>query len=261
MCYGFVYRASLYFYPMAEEKDTAHVAQTWLQVFSSEQNFELAQRMSKVFGSSSIVPTAYQGEAGLANCVIALEMANRMGISPLHVMQNLNVIYGNPSWSSKFLIACINTCGKFKSPLRYEFKGDEGKDNWSCRAYAIDVYDEKLYGAWVSIAMAKSEGWYTKKGSKWVTMPELMLMYRAAAFFQRTYAPELSMGMYTSEEVIDMGLKNSKPIDTDFEEIHFDNAPVEHVEAVVNPDNTKKVEEPAAPQTEVTPTADQDEDF
>jgi hypothetical protein len=52
--------------------------------------------------------------------------------------------------------------------------------------------------------MAKAEGWLDKAGSKWKTMPELMLKYRAAAFFGRLYAPEVLMGMQTSEEVIDI---------------------------------------------------------
>ena len=52
--------------------------------------------------------------------------------------------------------------------------------------------------------MAKAEGWLTKTGSKWQTMPELMLKYRAAAFFGRLYAPEVLMGMQTAEEVIDI---------------------------------------------------------
>jgi hypothetical protein len=35
-------------------------------------------------------------------------------------------------------------------------------------------------------------------------MPELMMRYRAAAFFGRLYAPEITMGMHTTEEVIDI---------------------------------------------------------
>jgi hypothetical protein len=241
---------------MTENKETPQaVAEQGLMVFSSEKNFELAQRMSRVFNTASIVPVAYQGDKGMANCMIALEMANRMGASPLMVMQNLNVIHGNPTFSAKFLIACINTCGKFKTPLRYEFRGEEGKDDWACRAYAIDNYGEKLFGSWVSLAMAKKEGWVAKNGSKWITMPELMLQYRAAAFFQRVYAPEISMGMYTSEEVIDMGIKAQKPEDTDFEEINVDDAP--EVEAPVEP--AQHTPEPQ--QEQPTEEAASDDDF
>jgi hypothetical protein len=35
-------------------------------------------------------------------------------------------------------------------------------------------------------------------------MPELMMRYRAAAFFGRLYAPEITMGMHSVEEVVDI---------------------------------------------------------
>lgn len=171
-----------------------------LQFFGSAEGFDLCQRMAKVFATSSLVPTQYQNN--MSNCIIAMEMASRIGASPLQVMQNLYIVHGNPGFSAKFLIACINASGKF-SPLRYEFKGKENTDAWSCRAYAVDKEGEVLHGAWVSIEMAKKEGWYNKAGSKWQTMPELMLQYRAAAFFQRTYAPEISLGMQSAEELVD----------------------------------------------------------
>lgn len=163
------------------------------------QSFELAQRVAKLFASSTLVPKDYQGN--LANCVIALNMASRIGADPLMCMQNLYVVHGRPSWSSQFLIAAINKCGRFNA-LRYEFKGKEGQDDWGCRAYTIEKdTGETLYGSWITIKMAKDEGWHGKNGSKWKSMPQQMLMYRAASFFQRAYAPEISMGLHTVEEV------------------------------------------------------------
>lgn len=179
-----------------------------MSVFGSQSNFESAQRMATALASSTIVPQQFQKAKtpeAIANCLIALEMANRIGMSPLMVMQNLYVVYGNVGWSAKFLIAALNTCGRF-SPIRYEFENEGLGDKWRCRAWAIDkASDVPLHGAWVSIELAKKEGWYNKTGSKWQTMPELMLQYRAAAFFQRTYAPEISMGMQTAEELEDIG--------------------------------------------------------
>lgn len=165
--------------------------------FNSNNSWELAQRIGKAFAASSLVPQAYQGN--LANCIVALEMANRMGASPLMVMQNLYIVHGNPGWSSKFLIASFNQCGRF-SAMRYEWN----EEHSSCRAWATEkATGERLVGPAVTLAMAKDEGWSTKSGSKWKTMPELMLMYRAAAFFVRTYAPEISMGLRTDDEIID----------------------------------------------------------
>jgi len=169
--------------------------------FGSKNALEVALRAANVLAKSTLVPKEYQGN--VANCMIALNMANRMGADPLMVMQNLYIVHGRPCWSSQFLISTFNTSGKF-SALRYEWVGEKGKDNWGCRAWAIEkATGEKLVGATVTIGLAKEEGWYQKNGSKWKTMPEQMLMYRAASWFIRAYAPELAMGMHTAEELYD----------------------------------------------------------
>lgn len=169
-----------------------------INAFHSEGSFESAQRMARALASSSLVPQSYRGN--LADCLIAIELANRTGASVPMVMQNLDIIHGRPSWRSTFLIATVNACGRF-SPLRYRWEGEQGKDSWGCRAVAKDRADgEECVGPLITIAIAKSEGWYSRNGSKWKTLPELMLTYRAAAFWTRIYAPELSLGMLTSEE-------------------------------------------------------------
>ena len=81
--------------------------------FSSQQSFELAQRAAKLLSTSTLVPKEYQGN--LSNCVIALNMASRIDADPLMVMQNLVVVHGRPTWSSQFLIATVNTCGRFSA--------------------------------------------------------------------------------------------------------------------------------------------------
>lgn len=234
--------------------------------FGSLQSFELMQRAAKVLAGSTLVPTAYraftekkefgkvvgyeQNGSGLPNCIVALNMAERMRADPLMIMQNLHIIEGRPSWSSAFIVAAINTCGRF-APLRYELsrpgepteveytatewhnrqktqvkkkvtvrhqtciawtveKGTEipkfsleemrGKTLLQlCREYGVPVLESPE----VSIQMAIDEGWLTKNGSKWQTIPELMLRYRCASFFGRLYAPEILMGLHTTEEVHD----------------------------------------------------------
>lgn len=175
---------------------------TSIQVgLADSQSFELAQRVAKCFASSTLVPKAYQGN--LPNCVIALNMAARMGADPMMVMQSLYVVHGTPSWSAQFLIATFNKCGRFSS-IRYAFSGTEGQDDWGCRATAVELSTgDVLTGPLVTVGLAKKEGWFQKSGSKWQTMPEQMLRYRAAAWFVRTIAPEIAMGLQTAEEVRD----------------------------------------------------------
>lgn len=171
-------------------------------MLASKDSFELIQRAAKMFCQSDLVPDRYKGEAKIGSCIIAMDIANRMGLSPLMVMQHLNVIKGIPSWGSSFLIATLNACGKF-SPLRFE---EDKEDGGRTRAWALDLNNnkEKLYGIWVSMKMAKDEGWIDKTGSKWKTMPELMRRYRAASFFTKQFAPEISMGFQSTEEVQDV---------------------------------------------------------
>ena len=174
-----------------------------LSAFSSENAFVSVQRMAKALASSTLVPDAYRGEANLGNCIIALELSQRIGASVMAVMQSMVPIHGKPTWSASFLIATVNSCGRF-SPMRFRWVGKEGTDEWGCRAYAVERDSNlELVGALVNINMAKVEGWYGKTGSKWKTMPEQMLQYRAGAFWCRTYAPEIALGMHTSEEVQD----------------------------------------------------------
>src|SRR6187431_212126 len=98
----------------AKAIDVVTVQERALEVFSSKGNFELAQRMATALAESSLVPNEYR--KNLPNCLIALEMANRIGCSPLMVAQNLDIIHGRPSWRSTFIIASINASGRF-SPL------------------------------------------------------------------------------------------------------------------------------------------------
>jgi hypothetical protein len=192
---------------MAEKNDSTALvpiakAEMVQSGFYSGAGFDLMQRVAKAFALSSLVPKAFQNN--MPNCVIALELAQRLGASPLMVMQNLYVVHGRPAWSAQFLVATFNQCGRFAA-IRYRWAGKQGADDWSCTAFAVEKETgETIEGPTISIAVAKAEGWYQKDGSKWKTIPQLMLMYRSAAWLVRTHAPELSMGIQTREEIEDV---------------------------------------------------------
>lgn len=213
--------------------------------FFSAGGLDLMQRAAFLLSNSTLVPEAYrktvvdkksnavvENPNAISNCVLALNMANRLGADPLMIMQHLYIVDGHPGWSSQFVISAINTCGKY-SPLRFAIE-DRGETDatyeevvgWDklpngksrprkekktvkirdkvCYAWAIEkATGERLEGPEVSMAMAVAEGWYSKTGSKWQTMPDVMLRYRAASFFGKLYAPELLMGLATAEEAQD----------------------------------------------------------
>lgn len=257
------------------------VAQPQNQVgfnFFDPEQFNTMQRVCKLFANSELVPDMYKVKyepipvgadentanaikfknqiaehKAVANCMIAIEIATRIGASPLMVMQNMTPIYGKPSWSSKFLIATVNTCGRFE-PLQFKFtdkgmcgmvdytdyvwdsasrtkkpvtKQFDGKKvmNIECVAYTTKKGStDVLESSPVSIELAIQEGWYTKNGSKWQTMTKQMLMYRAASFWTNAYAPELSMGMRTVEEQQDIYVDYQDVTATEVEAEKKDNA-------------------------------------
>ena len=167
-------------------------------IYSSSELFNGALTIAKSFAQSPLVPKEFQNNNG--SCLIALDMASRCKMSPLMVMQNIYIVYGKPSWSSKFIIALINQSKRYATPLQFEFNDDKT----SCFAWVNDYDGNKITGPEISIEMAKKEGWYGKNGSKWQTMPELMLRYRAASFFGNTNCSDLLMGLPSADETMDI---------------------------------------------------------
>jgi hypothetical protein len=176
-------------------------------IYQSQNSFEFAQRQAKSLCESNLVPQSYQGQKGLPNCLVALEMSKRMNLSPLTVMQNLNIIHGTPSWSAQFISSQILGCGRFTN-FDYIVSGQGETLEVQCIAKRVE--DQKIVkGTPVSMRMAKLEGW--TRNSKYQSMPELMLRNRAATFFGRQYIPDLLLGVQTSEEVVDIQPLNVTP--------------------------------------------------
>ena len=173
-------------------------------IFGSSDNWLMAGQMAQALSQSTIVPKDYQGNQ--ANAMVAIEIANRLQTSPLMVMQNLYVIQGRPSWSAQFLIASVNGSGKYDMELQYDEKSDKDGKPFSCQCWTMKD-GRKVSGPVIDMEIAKAEGWTTKSMSKWKTMPQIMLRYRAASFFARMNCPEMTLGFYTKEEAIDGDFK------------------------------------------------------
>lgn len=184
--------------------------ETQLETKREQLDMAKLMEMATMLSKSTIVPVTYQNRP--ENCYIALDMASRMGISPMVVMQNLFVIQGKPSWSGSAIGSMIKSNPSF-TDVELHYVGEEGKDNWGAFVTATKKSSGKtLKGGTVTIAIAKKEGWYQKSGSKWQTMPEIMLAYRAYAWFGRVYCPEVMMGLQATDEVEDAVLINPEDV-------------------------------------------------
>ncbi len=167
-----------------------------MSLYASRDSYRMALDAAAKLAASKIVPETFKNDAGA--CLIAIDTASRMNIPLLMVLQHLYIVKGKPSWSGSFVIARLNSCGRF-APLDFEMEG-EGK-TLSCYVTTTRLSDGKrLTGTKITMEMVRIEGW----GAKWQSMPEQMMCYRAAAFFGRVYAPDVILGMHTVEEVEDM---------------------------------------------------------
>lgn len=164
--------------------------------------FEQAYRIAKVFSSSQLVPDIFQGNE--ANCMVAMNMAMRLQIDPMMLMQNMYIVHNKPGMEAKLAIALINSRGPFKGPIQWRFEGEGMKRK--CFAFAVHRQTGETCEAECSMDMADKEGWIGKTGSKWKSIPDMMLRYRSATFLGRLYAPECLMGIATADELDDIGL-------------------------------------------------------
>lgn len=160
-----------------------------------KNNYQMAVQLSK----SDLVPDAYKNKP--ENVIIALGIAQQTGIQPFTIMQNLNIVRGRASFSGSFCRTLIEKTGKYLS-LEIKYIGEQGKDTYGAYLEATRKDGSIVKGPEVTIAMAKAEGWL--KNTKWQTMPQLMLGYRATAFFARLYEPSALNGVYTTDEVEDI---------------------------------------------------------
>lgn len=183
-------------------------------IWSDAKSMNAAWRTATMLSKSDLLPDTYRGRP--ENVLIALDLALRMNVSPMLIAQQLYIVKGKPAWSGQFCISQVNGSGRF-TPLEFVLGGDGGTETASCYAQATRLSDGKLCtGTKITMQMAKAEGWTDKNGSKWKTMPQQMLQYRAATFFARVFCPDLLMGLQTADEIRDTygADKADKPVVT-----------------------------------------------
>lgn len=174
--------------------------------FESKQSFNEYYKMAQYLASSDLVPASYKGKP--MNCVIALEQAQRMNVSPMFVMQNLYIVQNRPVWSGSACAMLVNGSGLFRD-VKLNYVGEKGTDSYGAFVSAVrtDSGDEVI-GTTVDMAMAKRFGW--AKNTMWVSMPEQMIGYRAYSMFARLHCPNALNGFATEGEIEDIESTKAK---------------------------------------------------
>lgn len=139
----------------------------------------------------------------------AISMAKALGEVPETLMQHIYFVSGRAGLSAAYMLSRLQRTHAIRGTVRYETEGKG--DHLSVRAVATDgETGETVAGPYVSMAMAKAEGW--ARNTKWQNMPEVMLRKRAVAFLARDHYPGALMGFLTHEEAEDIGPIRSAPV-------------------------------------------------
>lgn len=167
--------------------------------------WKIAEKLSK----SSIIPKEFQGKP--ENILLCMGMSEKMGLDLITVVNNLQMVMGHQEWKGSFIPVLIEKTGKY-TDLEFNFVGKETDDTFGCYLEATRTRDGKrIKGTTITIAMAKQEGWYSRN-SKWKTMPQQLLIYRASTFFARAYCAAALNGISTEGETSDISSRQT-PVD------------------------------------------------
>lgn len=174
------------------------------KVLLDRATFEQVYSIAVLFSKSDLVPAHFRNKPD--NCFIIGQLALRLGFDFFMMLQGTYVVHGRPGFEGKLIIALLNSSGLFEDPLDYEWEGKPETDSWAVTVYAKRKKTGKECRLRFKYATAVAEGW-VKGNQKWKSMPDQMMMYRAAAFFARVYCPERLMGMPSVDELEDVGPK------------------------------------------------------
>ena len=163
------------------------------------ENWERYYKMAEMLATSDIVPACYRNKP--SNIFIAIQTAQNLKLDVMTIMQNTYIIQGKLGITSNFAISLANKSGYLKDSIQYKVSG--AADDMEVTAYAI-LKDGMPIEMTVTMAQAIAERWATKDGSKYKTLPQLMLMYRAAMFLIRTHLPQVLLCSHSVEELKDV---------------------------------------------------------
>lgn len=209
---------------MQKENAVALIKQdrNYVSVFEDPSTYKAKMEIASALSRTPFVPESFRGKA--EDCLVALDMAGRLGLNPLAVFPDIYVIDNRASFSSKFLIALVNRSGRF-SRIRFE-EGIDGevectfsgwgdargqRRTWKEKVpnyYSIATFKELSSGEVftsprIDMKFAEKNGWVQKNGSKWQTMPQIMCRYRSASILIKSTCPEIVMGMEWADDIQD----------------------------------------------------------
>jgi len=105
----------------------------------------------------------------------------------------------------------------------------------------------------VTWAMVEAEGWASKAGSKWKSIPDLMFRYRSAMFLARLYCPEVLLGMHSVDELHDIQPIDVTPKPSLADPVRISSTETEEIDKIAEELSQAQAETTVEPDTDPEP--------
>lgn len=150
-----------------------------------------AMRLAEVMATGKLVPAHLQKSP--ADCLAVIMQAIRWQTDPFATAQCTSVIGGRLMFEGKLVAAVVNTSGRIRGRLEFEYFGKGDDREVTCAGHLIG--EPAPVKVTVKLRDAKTSN------KVWVTQPDQQLAYHSCRVWARRYCPELMLGIYAREDI------------------------------------------------------------
>jgi hypothetical protein len=184
-------------------------------LFPAPSEWQFMRDMAQAAIKSGLLPKGIKSPDA---ALYIIETGRELGISPALALRKIQIIQGQPTLAAELMLALVKRSGL----LDYiSIEGDETQCTVTMRRRGESSYVER-FTMDQARKMRTSEWDENSKSSKqipladkfnWRTMPAVMLKWRAVSAACRTVFPDITLGIYTSEEMQDNLVLNGNTAD------------------------------------------------
>lgn len=157
--------------------------------------FSAMWRLAEAMAKAKTMPTHLQNSPG--DCLRVVELAHRCNQSPFALADHCFLTGGKLAMDGQAMMALINASPKVMGNLAYRYSG-AGKER---KVTVIGRLAGETEVREVEVSLA--QGLADSKGARarWENDGDQMLAYYGARKWARRHAPEVTMGLYTPDEL------------------------------------------------------------
>ncbi|QUT04017.1 recombinase RecT [Sphingobium phenoxybenzoativorans] len=165
--------------------------------------FGEAMELAKLMAAGFAVPPHLRGKP--ADCLAVLMQSARWGLDPFAVASKSYFVNDRMAYEAQLVVAVLNTSGVLKGRMHFDY--EQTDTDLICRATATLKADPRDKSVEQEFSKVK-----VKNSPLWQSSPRQQLGYYTARMWARLYAPEVLLGVYTVEEIAEMGLENARDV-------------------------------------------------